>query len=151
MQNYRIRKATRDDKELILEFYGRHEKEISSDLRKVHEFLDATSDVDVLLIQRVCQRGTLGRVIAACTCFYHIDEGIKYGSCSTGLVIKSRRRQGFSKALYRACETLFRQKGCQKVRNIRHTQMKHINLKKLKEKNWKVNVVGKMVILEKDL
>jgi len=151
MEAYKIRKATTNDKDLILDFYSRYEDEISTSLKKVREFFDATAEIEIILIQNLCQDGNLGKVIAGCVAYCYTEEGIKYGCCSTGLVLRSQRRKGFSQVLYKKCEDIFRQKGCQKVRNLRNTQMKHINLKKLKEQNWKINVIGKMIIMEKDL
>jgi hypothetical protein len=151
MPPYRIRKATTDDADKIKKFYfERHKNEISNPIM-INRFLDGTTDIDIILIQRVCKSGKLGSPVAACAVFYYYHNGIKYGSCNTGIVNKKMRRKGFSKILYRSCEVLFRANKCQKVMKIRNLSQKHINLDKLTKQNWEITIRGSMVIMEKDL
>ena len=151
MLPYRIRKATKEDADKIRTFYfERHKREISN-LLMINRFLDGTTDIDIVLIQKVGIYGRIGTPVAACAVFYYYHNGIKYGSCNTGIVNKNLRRKGFSKYLYKACEVLFRANKCQKVMKMRNLSQKHINLDKLTKQNWEITIRGSMVIMEKDL
>jgi len=150
MQAYRIWKATQSDADVVRTFYNKHKNTISNQ-RKINQFLDGTTEIDLLFISKVRDNGDLGVPFAGCSVSYLYLNGIKYGSCNSGVVNICMRRKGVSKVLYRACEVMFRSYGCEKVIKMRNIFQKHINLEKLAKQNWKITVEGSMVIMEKDL